>query len=114
MEISTIQKVEVLYFSDCPSWQEVFKILEQILEEQKKTLKIDLIKVETNEQAFLEKFVGSPTIRINGNDLFPINQINFALGCRLYNTPEGYKVFPTREMIVEKLSSLSSQTHNID
>jgi hypothetical protein len=43
---------------------------------------------------------GSPTIRIDGRDLFPVaNRAGYALGCRMYATPDGLKGSPTAEMV---------------
>jgi hypothetical protein len=62
--------------------------------------------VETQEEIEDNKFTGSPTTRINGEDLFPTVQTNYALGCRVYQTPDDYKGWPTEAMILEKLHNL--------
>ncbi len=98
--------IEVLYFSDCPSWKETIKDLNVVLDEMGLTADIDLIKVETNKDAETHKFPGSPTIRVNGQDLFPVNQSNFALQCRVYQTLNGLKGTPTREMLKDQISKL--------
>jgi hypothetical protein len=46
------------------------------------------------------------TLRVNGVDLFPTDQTDYALGCRVYQTPGGYQGWPTEEMLSEKLSSI--------
>lgn len=38
-------------------------------------------------------------IRIDGVDLFPVDHSDYALGCRLYTTPEGMRGWPSSEMI---------------
>lgn len=52
----------------------------------------------------LKFFTGSPMIRIDGDELFPTNPANYALGCRVFQTPEGFKGWPTKAMILEKLT----------
>ena len=42
----------------------------------------------SNEQAELERFPGSPTIRINGHDPFPGDR-SIGLSCRIYRTSDG-------------------------
>ncbi|MEK6223200.1 MAG: thioredoxin family protein, partial [Chloroflexota bacterium] len=64
------------------------------------------IQVETHAQAQDYQFVGSPTIRVNGADLFPIEQANYALGCRVYQTPTGFRGVPTEEMVKAQLASV--------
>ena len=66
-------------------------------------IKIELIAVETQQAAEKYQFTGSPMIRVNGRDLFPTGQDQYALGCRVYETPEGIKGWPTKEMLREKL-----------
>jgi hypothetical protein len=48
---------------------------------------------------------GSPTILVNGRDLFPLGEGPFAaaLCCRLYITPEGPKSHPTVGMVRDAL-----------
>jgi len=98
-----IKSLELFYFDDCPSWKESLRNLKDALKHFDMADEIKLVKVETHEDAVLHQFPGSPTIKINGYDIFPTNQDNYALGCRIYKTPEGFKGSPTREMIIEKL-----------
>jgi hypothetical protein len=101
--------IELLYFDDCPSWKNALITLEEIVEEYGMSSKISLIRVETQEEAVLHGFVGSPTIRVNKKDLFPTDQDQFALGCRIYQTSEGLQGWPTKEMLLEKLKPLMSE-----
>lgn len=102
----TTPKIELLYFDDCPSWVDAKSLLEQIFSEAGQSPEIELIQVETQEEAEHHKFVGSPTIRINGADIFPTGQTHFALGCRVYQTPNGFKGVPTEEMLKERLEPI--------
>jgi hypothetical protein len=103
-------RIELLYFQDCPSWQTTKRKLEDLLPQLGQTAKIAEILVETQEMAEAYHFVGSPTIRVDGVDLFPIDQTQYALGCRVYPTPHGLKGSPTEEMLRERLRLvLSSQ-----
>ncbi len=101
--------IELLYFDDCPSWKNSLVTLEDIVEEYGISSKISLIRVETQEEAVLHGFVGSPTIRVNKKDLFPPDQDQFVLGCRIYQTSEGLKGWPTKEMLLEKLEPMMSE-----
>jgi hypothetical protein len=66
-----------------------------------------LMAVNTDEEARRLRFPGSPTIRVDGRDLFPVpDRAEYALGCRMYATPEGLKGSPTAEMIEEALTNL--------
>lgn len=96
-------EIELLYFEDCPSWKTMLENVKSILAEEGLNQAVDLLKVESNEEAELRKFTGSPTLRINGNDLFPPGHKQYALGCRLYQTPDGLRNLPTVEMLRDRV-----------
>ena len=98
--------VEILYFSGCPSWKQTIENLKFVLAEKGVESVLKLTRIQSNEDAKDKKFPGSPTIRINGQDLFPIDQPNYCLQCRVYSTPDGMLATPTREMLKERLSHL--------
>ena len=65
---------------------------------------IKLVEVNTDEEAQRVRFPGSPTIRREGEDLFPIpDRAVYALGCRMYAPSEGLRGSPTAEMLSEAL-----------
>jgi len=105
--MNNIQKefisIELLYFNACPSWKETLKILGDAFKEVDIVNNVKLVRVETYDEAVSHQFPGSPTIKINGQDIFPTKQDNYALGCRVYKTPGVFKGSPTRGMILEKL-----------
>jgi hypothetical protein len=96
-------RVELLYFDGCPSWQSAYDHLKLALAGLGLPDDVRLVRVQTNEQALELRFTGSPTIRLNGQDLFPTNQADYGLGCRLYITPEGMRGYPTVDMLREAI-----------
>ncbi len=103
------QRIELLYFVDCPSWKKAYEILSETLKELGLHQEVKLIPVETQEEAIKNKFTGSPMIKVNGEDIFSTGQEKYALGCRVFQTPEGYKGWPTQEMVVSKLTQFIDQ-----
>lgn len=97
-------RIELLYFDDCPSWQKALDLLQDALGEMNIKGEVRLIPVETQEQALENKFTGSPMIRVNGLELFPTGQESYGLGCRVYQTPEGYQGWPTKEMMLHQFA----------
>lgn len=82
--------IEFLYFEDCPSHDEALARLREILDQEEIEARIDVIKVETAAQARRLHFVGSPTIRIDGEDIDPVStEAAYALACRAYRKPDG-------------------------
>lgn len=60
-----------------------------------------LERVETSEAAERLRFVGSPTVLIDGRDPFATEATEFGLSCRIYQTATGPAGSPT----VEELSN---------
>ena len=98
-------EVEVLYFDGCPTYKAAENTLRQVLAEEGIDPEINLVVVNTDEEARRQRFPGSPTIRVEGKDLFPMSEReDWRLGCRVYATPEGLKGSPTTEMLREALA----------
>ena len=98
-------RVEVLYFGGCPTYVAATRNVREVLTELGMDAEVELVGVNSDEEAERLRFPGSPTIRVDGRDLFPIAERDvWALGCRTYATPEGLKGHPTREMIREALA----------
>jgi len=98
-----INNIELMFFEGCPSWKEAHQHLVDILKSQGINIEIILRNIETNKEAVKYQFPGSPTIKVNGNDIFPTNQTNYSLSCRVYETSQGFKGSPTTDMINKKL-----------
>jgi hypothetical protein len=97
--------VEVLYFDGCPTYQVAEKTLREVLAQEGIDAEVELVAVNTDEDARKLRFPGSPTMRIGGLDLFPVpEQEDWGLGCRVYATPEGLRDYPTPEMLREALA----------
>jgi hypothetical protein len=98
-------KVEILYFDGCPTYLRAEETLRAVLAREAAELVVELVAVNTDEEAQRLRFPGSPTIRIDGEDLFPVpDRTGYALGCRMYATPEGLKGVPTAAMMREALA----------
>ncbi|MBM31456.1 MAG: DUF2703 domain-containing protein [Chloroflexi bacterium] len=86
--------ITVLYCDDCPSLNPSLDRLKKVLSDENIKEEILLKKVESNEEAVKLKFIGSPTILINGIDIDPPeNKSYFALNCRAFKKENG-KISP--------------------
>jgi hypothetical protein len=98
-------KAEILYFDGCPTYVATEKTVREALAEQGIEARVELVAVNTEEEAERLRFPGSPTIRLDGRDLFPApEREDWRLGCRVYATPEGLRGSPTTEMLKEALT----------
>lgn len=99
-------EIELLYIDGCPSWVEAGRRVSEALREtgdDESVVHYRLIR--TGEDAAAVSFAGSPTITLNGNDLFPGSGRSNDLACRIYSTPAGLAGMPTVEQIREALSA---------
>jgi hypothetical protein len=87
--------VELLWWEGCPSHPETLADLERILREEGISAEVKRVEIESDEQARREHFPGSPTIRVDGRDIFPAEgREPFSLTCRVYRLRDG-RVSPT-------------------
>lgn len=98
-------KVELLYFDGCPGYAELRPRLERLLAERGLVESLELVAVSTHEQAEEQRFLGSPTVRIDGRDVEPGagERQDYGMKCRLYSTSVGSAHSPSDEFIVAAL-----------
>ena len=102
-------KVEVLCFDGCPTYEAAEKTLRDVFADKGLEADVELVAVNTDEEARRLRFPGSPTIRVAGKDLFPTEEReDWRLGCRIYATPEGLRGSPTAEMLKEALTMIGA------
>jgi hypothetical protein len=84
--------VELLYFEGCPNHQGARELVERVAAEIGVTPDVRLVEVATREAAEQMRFLGSPTIRVNGRDVEPAadERDQFTLACRVYAIGNGY------------------------
>ena len=86
-------RIELLYCDGCPSHTPAGEFLREALAEGGLEAEVELVAVNTDDEARRLRFPGSPTIRLDGEDLFPAidahERKDWRLGCRVYATPEG-------------------------
>jgi hypothetical protein len=98
-------KVEVLYFDGCPNHEALLPHLRELLSSAGAATDIELVAVEDVDVAQRERFLGSPTLRIDGEDVEPgaEKRSDFGLKCRLFATPEGLRGMPADEWVLAAL-----------
>ena len=99
--------VQFLYYEDCPSHEEALARLREVMQEEGVELRVEIIKVETEEQAQELRFIGSPTILVDGQDIVsPDPGTRFGLACRAYTLEDGrISPLPSRDMLRKALRS---------
>ena len=98
-------RVELLYFDGCPTYRTAEKTLRAVFAQEDAEAVVELVVVNTDEEAQRLRFPGSPTIKVDGEDLFPVpERAGYALSCRMYATLEGLRGSPTAEMVRASLA----------
>ena len=90
-------RIRVLYFDGCPNSEATFQLVRRIARSQRRGFVLERIEIPSREEADDFRFLGSPTVQINGVDIDPAarERTDFAMVCRLY----GDSGVPTAEMI---------------
>jgi hypothetical protein len=78
--------VRLLYFEDCPSHETTLKLARQVMDETEVEAELEIVEVCDNDQAGELRFLGSPTVQIDGRDIEPGAEarFDFAMSCRKY------------------------------
>jgi hypothetical protein len=88
-------RVAVVYFEGCPSWREAGRRMRLALDQAGKAgVAIGFVPVATQAEAASAGFRGSPTILVDGADLFPGMPESTGLSCRVYATAGGMAGVP--------------------
>lgn len=95
--------ITLLYFEDCPNWKTADERLTELAAERPE-MTVTHQLVETPEQAERSGFLGSPSIQVDGADVFAGPGARVGLTCRRYSTPDGYERAPTLEQLRMALS----------
>jgi hypothetical protein len=81
--------IEVLYFHGCPGSERLLPLVRRLSAERGAWVLER--RIETPRDAEAQRFLGSPTVRVDGVDIEPgaQNRTDFGLKCRLYRTADG-------------------------
>lgn len=88
----------LLYFDDCPSWKIADQRLAALAAERPDVV-VTRHRVETPAEAERLGFHGSPSILVDGVDVFAGRDAGVGLSCRIYPTPDGPAGAPTLEQL---------------
>ena len=97
-------RVEILHIDECPNWVEAGARVEAALVElghgdDEVTYRL----LTDSADAAVVPFAGSPTILLDGVDVFPTDGRTSDLACRVYRTGTGFAGVPTVAQLVEAI-----------
>lgn len=93
--------MEILYFVGCPNHKAARALVERVAEDLGSGPEIRPVEVETPEDAQLMRFLGSPTIRVDGRDVEPGSETrtDFSRSCRVYRSDGGFSGEPAEAWV---------------
>ncbi len=89
-------RIEILYVPGCPNYAPTVDQVERVLSSESLQAEIRSIAVRTDAEANKLMFPGSPTIRVNGEDIEARQTSVPSLACRLYENRSG---IPSEELL---------------
>lgn len=96
----------MFYIENCPYIEITWQTLLQCLVELGITVQPERILVHDDLETDHYSFQGSPSVKVDGVDLWEEKKDAYHLGIRVYSTPAGLSGSPTKEMIMDKLRNL--------
>lgn len=102
--------VFLLYFDGCPNWEVADQRLATVAAEHPR-LTVTRHRVDTLEEAERVGFHGSPSILVDGVDVFAEPGDGVGLSCRVYRTPGGPAGVPTLEQLRTVLGINRTDVH---
>ncbi len=78
--------VEILYFEGCPNLESTRAVVVGVVRELGSGAIVREVRVTSDEEAIRLRFLGSPTVRVNGVDVEPAarERTDYSFTCRLY------------------------------
>jgi hypothetical protein len=97
--------VEIFYFDGCPNHHPALAMVERVSRELGIEPEIRLVNVPDDETARQVRFLGSPTIRVDGQDVDPdtAERDDFGLSCRVFRTDSGIVGQPEERWVRDAL-----------
>jgi hypothetical protein len=97
--------IEVLTFDGCPHAHSALALVERVLQDLAIETTVRRVDVPDPDSAVTNRFLGSPTIRVNGQDVEPgaDERHDYALSCRVYRTGAGITGEPEERWLRDAL-----------
>jgi hypothetical protein len=99
--------VEVLYFEGCPNHEDLVPRVRELMRRAGVPAEIERRAISDDEAAQRERFLGSPTVRVDGHDVEPgaDRREDFGMKCRLYRDAERLSGQPADHWILAALQA---------
>ena len=104
-------RIEFLWYPDCPSHPQAREMLASVLAELGVEANVEETCVRDWDEARAHEFPGSPTFRVDGQDIDPEGAaaMGVALTCRTYDRPgSGFGPLPRQQLLADAIRRAAS------
>ncbi|MDE3129549.1 MAG: hypothetical protein KGL16_00190 [Acidobacteriota bacterium] len=100
-------RIEILYFAGCPNYLATVELVKRVAAETGQALDVRLVEVPDGEAAERKRFLGSPSVRVDGRDIEPGAQQrrDYVYACRIYRGASGISGQPDERWLRDALGS---------
>ena len=105
-------RVELLYVDGCPNHEPLQKRVRELADAHDIQAEIEAVPVRSDAEARARRFLGSPTVRVDGEDIEPGagERTDFGVKCRLFLTPDGLQRTPADAWVLAALKRRRQRT----
>jgi hypothetical protein len=95
-------QIEVLYFDGCPNHEPLIDRVRELAARHGVPAAIEPVRIASDQEAQARRFLGSPTLRVDGSDVEPgaDERRDYGLKCRLYRSATGLTGGPDEAWIL--------------
>ena len=98
--------IELLYFDGCSTWKDTLVDRRAALAEAGRDDEVRLVNVDSQEAAERLRFLGSPTVRVDGRDIeSDIPAEGYGMECRIYWVDGKPVGLPPREWLARAVAA---------
>ncbi len=105
-ETKTKPRIEILTFDGCPNREPAIELVSRVTRERGVEADVQVIDVPDADAARRTRFLGSPTIRVDGHDIEPgaDARTDYVLSCRVFRTAGGLSGQPDEQWLLDALA----------
>ena len=101
-------KIEVISIPDCPNHRPTVDRVRALLSTEGVFADVKEVLVNSNSEARALRFIGSPTVRVNGKDVEAVAFAQAAVSCRIYGDGSG---IPPENLLRQAIVSAAREEH---
>jgi hypothetical protein len=101
-----VPNIEILTFEECPNRDRAVALVERVVADASGDVEVAIVDVPDAGAAERLRFLGSPTIRVDGRDIEPggADRTDYVYGCRVYRTDAGLTGIPDERWLRDALA----------